>query len=438
MVRRSSVREERPKRRGCGCFLVSTRLLAICALLVAAGIVRLTLIHEEPGFDTEAAQGISFTPPVRITPGPGMPSDLPLRRSNNNVDVARFGDAFFLAFRDAQSHFASGNVRLYVLRSTDRKNWSLENTIQLPDSDLREPRFLVFRDKLFLYFFRGGDRVYDFEPKSIYMTERSGERTWSEPEAIYKPGYVVWRAKARGDTAYMSVYYGAGLYTLKDRPGEIRLLTSRDGRTWEALTDAPQLTETSAEEAAFEFDEEGNLVTVVRLEMEGSLVGTASKGDLGQWDCRQLPHKYDSSLMFRHGGDFYVIARRNVAGAYHRGDGLFLPESWQRALRLVRYSLTRKRTALYKVDLAQKRLIPLFDFPSQGDTAFAGLVPLDDHSYYVVNYSNAIEGFDRPWILGQWTRTHLYETVLTFPTPRGGSVPRGEQQKDAWNPLSLP
>lgn len=64
---------------------------------------------------------------------------------------------------------------------------------------------------------------------------------------------------------------------------------------------------------------------------------------------------------------------------------------------------------------AATMLVPLLDLPSKGDTAFPAKVPIDGHSYCVVNYSCPLEGADWPWLGGQLDRTNLYETVLSFP-----------------------
>ncbi len=201
-------------------------------------------------------------------------------------------------------------------------------------------------------------------------------------------------------------YHGAGLYTTAERSGEVRLLTSSDGEHWTPLSKEPQCTVMSAEEGEFEFDEAGNLVATIRLEVQGSLVCRASKDDLAQWETHYTREKYDSALMFRRGEAFYVIARRNVAGDFNRGVD-WLPASLQRGWNLARYSLTRKRTSLYKVDLTANRLIPLFDFPSRGDTAFPALLPLDTNAYYLVNYSCPLDGTDWPWLGGLWlTKIH--------------------------------
>lgn len=372
--------------------------------------------YDAPVFDGIAARGITYTPPRQIVPGPGLPDDVQLYRANNNVDLALFHGRTYMAFRTAPLHFASSRARLIVVSSEDRVRWTRETEIAL-GADVREPRLLVFQDRLYLYFFEGGSDWIRFEPKSIMATEKTGQG-WSEPVAVYDGSYVVWRVKARGDRAYMSVYNGESLYGAGDTPSDVRLLVSADGYHWEPAFAKAQVDEVGAEEADFEFDDEGNLVAVVRQEVRGgSLVCTAKKDNLGEWECRFSPYKVDSALLFTHGGDFYVIGRRNVAGPCDRGVTI-LGEVFQHAWNFAMYSMTRKRTALYKVDLERKRMIPLFDFSSKGDTAFAGLAPLDESRYYVVNYSSPIDGADWPWLAGQFLDTRLYETVLRFPSAR--------------------
>jgi len=381
-------------------------------------ILSLLWVQAEPaGFDREAAKGIEYSPMECIVPGPGLPESLDVMSSNNNVDLMQFEDRFYMGFRSGPTHFASPKVRLIVVSSADRKTWDSETEFSF-GCDVREPRFFVFKDKLFLYFFRGGTSVVGFEPQSMYVTERTPGGQWTEPKTFYKPGYVVWRAKEFQGKAYMAVYDGAGIYTTADRPGDVRLLTSDDGYHWEPVSEEPQFTDVSAGEMAFEWDDDGNIVATVRLEVQGALVCTAKMDDLTHWRRKFTPYKYDSALMFRHNGEFYVIARRNVAGPFNR-NLQFLPEHVQRGWYLARYSLTRKRTALYKIDPENLELTPLFDFPSTGDTAYVGIAKLDDNNYYVVNYSSDLNGPDWPWLGGQIAGANLYATTLSFPAGNG-------------------
>lgn len=387
--------------------------LLILVLAAIAGIVlRLSLLSHPVTFDVQAAERISYEPWRQLIPGPQVPEGLEVMSSNNNLDIVQYREFYYIAFRTAPTHFASEKTQLVILRSADRQSWERAGAFQV-GRDIREPRFLVFNDTLFLYFFHAGTHPLKFEPQHIYATSLTEDGSWKEPERVFKPGYVVWRVRSFGDTAYMSVYHGAGIYTTGDRPGDLRLLTSRDGYTWQPISEKPQVDTVSAEEGAFLFDAEGNLYATVRLETGGALVCRASKYDLSKWECVYTPDKYDSALMFRHGPEFYVIARRNVAGPFASGAD-WLPPSWRRGWWMARWSLTRKRTALYRLDKENLTLSPVLDFPSKGDTAFAGIVPLDKHSYWLANYSCPLDGPDWPWVIGQIAGTCIYDTVLHF------------------------
>lgn len=412
---------EEGKRRGaCLGRLFKTVVAVLFAAVILLGAMLAYLWRKEAPvvFDTDLAKTISYTPPQQIIPGSAVPEGVSVMDSNNNVDVVAFEGAYYMGFRTAPHHFAGTETRIVVLRSEDRKTWTHEQTFKVGDCDMREPRFLVFQDKLFFYFFKGGSNPLDFEPDHIYATERLNDGRWADPKPIFNPGYVVWRARARDGVAYMSVYNGAGLYTTKERPGEIRLLTSTDGYDWKPISEEPQVTYVSAEEGEFDFDEAGNLVATVRLEAHGALVCTADKDDLGTWKQVYTRDKYDSALMFKHGQAFYVIARRNMAGVFELKLD-FLPDRLARLANFMHYWFSRKRTALYRVDVAGMKLVPVLDFPSKGDTAFPGIVRLDDRRYYVVNYSSGLDGPDYPWLAGQLKPTHLYAFELTMPPVEG-------------------
>ncbi len=194
-----------------GLFRALRRFIELVAVIVLFLLLFVSPKTETAQFDKTLAQGIAYTPPVSVVPGPSIPQDLVLNHSNNVLDIAEYKGEFYLGFRTAPTHWASRKTKIVVLRSPDRKQWVKEGEFQF-DCDLREPRFLVFNGKLFLYFYQAGKNPFGFSPKSIYATERTPEGGWAQARPIFKPGYVVWRAKAYGDTAYMSVYYGKGLY----------------------------------------------------------------------------------------------------------------------------------------------------------------------------------------------------------------------------------
>jgi hypothetical protein len=381
-------------------------------------------------------------------PGDGLPTEIEILRSNNNLDTAVHEGKIFLAFRSAPTHFASPKARIYVISSEDgAKTWTYEATFAR-GRDVREPRLLAWNGRLFLYFFQAGTSPFSFSPERIYATERLGPREWSEPRPISEPGYVVWRTKVmrgpkRPDAAQdksakesrpLMVRYGGGgeMYSVAGGHATlgVELLTTDDGFDWRPIDETRPVVYTGGgSEADFAFDADGVLWAVIRNEAGdsggwGSKICTAPPDSPADWECTDDRRKFDSPLVFEHRGEVYLIARRNLApwagGDFDLG-WRFLPRTAQWLAYELSYWITPKRTALYWIDRAQRTAVHIADLPSKGDTAFPALLEQDEDSYLVFNYSSDIDGIDKPWIVGQLTPTAIYATELRFlPPDRSG------------------
>lgn len=362
---------------------------------------------------------VSYTPLVQVAPGPGLPDRVKCMDSNNNLDIARFDGRLFLGFRTAPDHFAGRKTMLYIVSSADEgASWDYEAEVFL-GSDMREPRFLALGHKLMFYFFQAGTNRFAFSPRFVFAMERRGPGDWTEPEKVFEPGCVIWRAKVRNNKAYVSAYCGGQeMYTGGNAAVGIHFLTTDDGYNFRDINPDRPVTATGGSETAFEFDADGTLYLTVRNEggdgvSWGSKVCKALPDDYSDWQCNITPNKYDSPLMFRHEQDIYLIARRNVDGAYDKEDR-WLPDPIETLYYMARYWWTKKRTALYRLDREALRMEVVLDFPSRGDTAFPGLVPIDGHSFLMYNYSSPPDGKDRVWMTGQLATTQIYSTVITF------------------------
>jgi hypothetical protein len=387
-------------------------LCLVLFIVVFISLLYLQFHEVKTEFNLKEASLISYTPPVKIVPSKRLPEKLKIYRSNNNLDIVKYKDKFYFAFRTAPTHFASKNTVIYVLSSSNLEKWDYETEFKF-GCDLREPRFLVFKDKLFLYFFQAGSNPLSFTPKGIFVSKYISKGNWTTPKQIYKEGYVVWRVKAHKGKAYMSVYYGVGLYSNENQAGHLQLLESDDGYNYRLVNGKEIKTEYRGEEGEFEFDEQGNLYATIRFEWQGGAVCFANRKDITDWKCKFTTYKYDSALMFRHKNDFYVIARRNLDGPFNK-TAIYLPAFLRSKYYLVRYSLTRKRTTLYKLNKELLTLEPVLDFPTRGDTAYAGITEISPTSYLVFNYSSEIDGFDWSWLGGQLTGSNIYSMIVKF------------------------
>ena len=278
-----------------------------------------------------------------LVPSENIPKEIVIQRGNNNLDLTRFGDRFYFAFRTAPTHFASKKTKLYVLSTADRKSWRLEFEVHL-GTDMREPRFAALDDRLFFYFFEAGKNPLGFQPAHVHVCARTPDGSWTEPRRVEGlDGFVPWRIRRRDHTLYMSAYYGRDLYKTGHH-GDLRLYSSQDGFQWTPISDTPQTGETGGEEGEFIFDAEGNIWGTVRLEGAGGMLFFAHRDSLHHWRLKPVRDKYDSALLFRDGEDIFLVARRNLDGTADKAT--WLPPSIRRFYNLSRYSLTRKVTAL--------------------------------------------------------------------------------------------
>lgn len=341
-----------------------------------------------------------------------LPKGVSIQQAQNNLDVTFYQGRYYVALRTAPTHFASSKTELYVLSSTDFHSWELETKVHM-QADLREPRFTVFHDSLFFYFFKAGSHPLKFEPNSLYVSTKSGYQDFTPPETCALHGFVPWRIRERQDTLYMSAYYGIGLYSNQHR-ADLRLLWSTNGKNWQPISETTQVKVDHAEEGEFIFDQQGDLWCTIRLESVGGMLAHANAKQLDQWEIKSLPEKYDSALWFEHKGTLYLVARRNMDGKVDHSPAWFGPKL-RRAYNLIRYSFTEKKTALFRLNRTNFNLEHVMDFPSTGDNAFPGIVADGKGGFYLLNYSSNIHGRSKNWISGQLGRTYVYWTRLEIP-----------------------
>jgi hypothetical protein len=365
---------------------------------------------------------VSMIETRRIVPSPGLPAKVTLGASNNNLDAVRHSDGFvYLAFRTAPHHFANPDTVIYVLRSRDEMNWTYEARFAL-GRDLREPRLLSLGDKLFLYVSRLGKEALAFEPQGMSVAERNADGKWSELEPMGPPGIMGWRVRRLGSTPVFLVYSGGeSIYNMETPDLQVQLWKSADGRNWEPLDAAHPVTYAGGgSEADCVLGDDGTLFGVIRNEAGdstgwGSKVCRATAGAPARWECRSDPRKYDSPFMFWHDGEAYLVGRRNLngSGEYDLGVGPtpLLRTVWNQ----VNYSLSPKRTALWRYVQGEDRFAWVLDLPSRGDCCFPAVLDAQSPGERVVyDYSCALDGPDVAWLRGQRGETFIFRHLLRF------------------------
>ncbi|MDX2087560.1 MAG: hypothetical protein SFX73_06910 [Kofleriaceae bacterium] len=371
--------------------------------------------------DVAVGDAPAVTAPTVVAPSETLPSEVVSQVSHNNLDIVWFRGRLFFAFRTGPYHFASDKVVMYVVSTTDQVHWEHEATFDL-DTDLREPRFLVVDDRLFLYFAVLGDSFSTFDPKEARRSEYTGQGEWSASEVVFEAGFIPWRTKTiDGAPSVIGYVGGENIYQPDGEPVRVSWLTT-DGETFAPATDREVVLVGGSSETDLVTLDDGTVIAVSRNELGdetgwGSKICRAEASAPGDWRCIHDPKKYDSPLMFRHGSDVYLIARRQVAN-----DGNYdlmlrdLPPEQQKREYDVKYWTTPKRCALWTVDPASLAVGHVLDLPSSGDTCFPGLVELGGGRYLVYDYTSPLDhDVDRAWVDGQTGPTEIHSLVLSLP-----------------------
>ena len=373
---------------------------------------------EPPANAPEIAETAALTPALAQVPGVRVLS------ANNNLDVLQHAGRTFLAFRTAPNHFASTDARIYVVSSDDDTHWRFETEVA-EGVDVREPRLLSLGDRLFLYFAVLGSDMFAFEPKEMMATSRTADGKWVQPRAVYKPGFIPWRAKSIGGRAYLSAYGdGRHIYNRDGVPLQVHWLMSDDGWSWRpAVPGQATVIQGGGSETDFEIVDGGAVVSVIRNEAGdasgwGSKVCRAEASTPGTWRCRTDPRKFDSPLLFQREGALYLVARRHLrgSGAYDLGMRR-LPAGLQTMLYQLDYWRYPKRCAIWRVDPRSLAVTWQTDLPSRGDTCFPAVTDAGPHAVNIYNYSSPLEGPDMPWVAGQLGRTEIYRSLVRLPAP---------------------
>jgi hypothetical protein len=379
------------------------RLLAAALLLAATG-ARAAVVSE----------------PDWIVPSARNPYAAETLASNNNVALARHGGRLYMAWRTAPIHFASERAALHVISSGDLgKTWRAETTVRT-GRDLREPSLVSWRGRLRLYCLELGKNAFAFEPRRVLRLALDRGR-WSEPVEVPElAGEVPWEVKAESGKVWATSYSGRHYKMLGASEVQLRRRVSDDGlRFRDPGPEGSAIYSGGLSEASVAETAAGVRWLVARNE-DGDASGFGSRvarstGPAESWTFAPSdPRRLDSPRLFRGPDGLYLLARldpgRPFDWAWRR-----LPLTLRRLLNLARYSLTPKRSALYKLDEARWAFDLVAELPGASDTAFPAVVALGGGRFLVANYSSPLpdaEGWS--WLRGQVSRrgTGLYLVTL--------------------------
>ncbi len=288
---------------------------------------------------------------------------------NAFTDLVRFRGKIYLAFRSCpDGHMVHPTASIIILRSDDAGQWEQVHRFQVKFRDTRDPHFLVFKDRLFVYtgtWYSGAKTIpvseYDLNKHLGYAAWSNDGGTWHSPVMLEGTfGHYIWRASQFNGTAYLC---GRRKRDFDDRPrGEgptvqSLMLESDDGLIWRKRA---IFQEDRGDETAFLFKDDGDIIAVGRCGGQNAQL-LRSQPPYQKWQRLDLGRYVGGPLLAQWGDRYVVGGRKNVAG---RGAKTCL--SW----------------------LVGDQLHDFAELPSGGDNSYPGLLPLSPTHAIVSWYSS--------------------------------------------------
>lgn len=289
---------------------------------------------------------------------------------NAFTDLCRFRDRLYLTFRSCpDGHMVHPTASILVLSSSDGTDWQPVHQFRVPLRDTRDPHFLVFRDRLFVYtgtWYSGATTL----PREEYdLNQHLGYAAWTDDGADWRSpvmlegtfGHYIWRAAAHGDRAYLCGRRKPQFeIKTSGEPREVEalMLESEDGLIWrKRAVFQPE----SGDETAFLFEEDGSVIGVARTHgnQEAQLLRAAPP--YTDWQRTGLGRSIGGPLLSRWGRDLLVGGRKSSA---EQGPKTFL--AW----------------------LVGGQLVEFAELPSAGDNSYPGFVALSPTRGLVSYYSS--------------------------------------------------
>lgn len=288
---------------------------------------------------------------------------------NAFTDLCRYRDRYFLTFRSCpDGHGVNPTSSIIVLASNDTKTWDEVYRFSVAKRDVRDPHFLIFDDKLFVY--TGAWYCGDSAPEHYEMNQHLGFAAWSEDgdtwhgpkmlEGTY--GHYVWRAAAHDGKAYLCgrrKHHFAETNTREERDAlvESALLESEDGLVWRT---AGLFQERYGDETAFLFESDGSILAVARCGGGRPAEICRSQAPYKDWQRTTLDRYIGGPLLVKWGEDTLVGGRSTLSGA-------------------------AKTSLCWLVD---DQLHEFAELPSGGDNSYPGFVAIDGNHALVSYYSS--------------------------------------------------
>ncbi len=290
---------------------------------------------------------------------------------NAFTDLCRFQGQLYLTFRSCPGgHMVHPTASIIILRSRDEgASWELVHRFSVKDRDTRDPHFLVFLNRLFVYTGTWYSGPSPLKPEDYDLNQHLGFGAWSDDGEMWKSpvmlegtfGHYIWRAASFDGKAYLCARRKPGFEIGPRGEGEkiqSLMLESDDGLVWKKRA---IFRETAGDETAFLFQSDGGVLAVGRDGGGKNAQLLRSKPPYAEWERKDLGRPIGGPLLTKWGDRIIVGGRKTT-------------------------SENGPKTSLWW--LVGDELKEFAELPSGGDNSYPGFVELSPNRALVSYYSS--------------------------------------------------
>ena len=280
--------------------------------------------HRLP-FALVALSVVAFSPAGHSAEPPKV-SVSNIRRAFHNgehnafTDLCRFQGNYYLTFRSCpDGHLVNPTAAIIVLSSPDTKTWKPVHRFSVPLRDTRDPHFLIFKDRLFIYTGTWYSGETTLKRDNYELNKHLGYAAWSDDGAGWNGpvllegtfGHYVWRAATFNGRAYLG---GRRIQEFDMRVRgegslvESALLESDDGLIWRKRA---LFQEKQGDETAFQFEPDGTIIAIARRGRENAEL-CRSQPPYIQWERKDLGRYIGGPLLVKWGNRYLVGGRHHT------------------------------------------------------------------------------------------------------------------------------
>lgn len=341
--------------------------------------------------------------------------------SNAFPDVVYFKNKEYIAFRTANIHFPTSNSKIAVYsRQEDGTTWEKECEFSIPTFDVRNPKFFLHNDSLYLLFAATPVGLFHKESDKIYLSQitlqSDNGHSWKSPISIKIPEPLSpFRVRYDDEnTPILSTFRDYLRISEFFKQPKVAFLYPFTPYEWREYPFHTKIDIKGTETDFIENNEHIFIISRMDFSIDGrngtKIIRISKKTD--EIIDKTTRIKLDAPYLFYHKDNLFILARKNIffKGRYNLLPK-FVPDIMRTIVNSMIYWLTPKRLALWKLDQTSLTVKHIFDFPVQGDTGYAVVGKINGNVAEIITYSS-IKGKYLPWFMGQLWKTQIVSFLI--------------------------